>query len=82
MHKLYSMRAESRFQACRFQQRPCIWSNEIAGNTGQWQTMSTNLAFLKPIRNKRKNLHIATGVRVTEIAHPCHNKTAYGAIRL
>ncbi|KAJ4430794.1 hypothetical protein ANN_19385 [Periplaneta americana] len=40
--------------------------------------MSTNLAFLKPIRNKRENLHIATGVRVTKLLIHAHNKTAYG----
>jgi choline dehydrogenase len=40
--------------------------------------MSTNKAFIAPLRNKRKNLKVVTNVRVTKVLIDSNNKTAYG----
>ncbi|CAH2986966.1 unnamed protein product [Chilo suppressalis] len=42
------------------------------------QRFSTNAAFIRPLKGRRPNLHIATNAFVTKILINSHTKTAYG----
>ncbi|XP_069680293.1 glucose dehydrogenase [FAD, quinone]-like [Periplaneta americana] len=75
---IYEGLQEIGFKTVDFGSERVLGVTYIQATQENGERMSTNRAFLKPIRNTRKNLNIATSIRVLKVLIHSHNKTVYG----